>query len=76
MESDSRNCEIKNKTKEDRTTSSSISNACDVFSAVWLRCAIQADNGFKWLVLDGRPGFLLGFRLLLVILYLTYSNLK
>ena len=76
MEGESRNCEIKNETKEAGPISTSITNACNVLFAVWLRCAVQAHNGFKRIILDGRPGFLFYFRFFLVILYLAYSNHK
>jgi hypothetical protein len=53
-----------------------ISNVSDVFSTIWLRCIIQTNNGFKWVVLGSRCSLLLNFRLFLVILYLTYQAIK
>lgn len=48
----------------------------NVFSSVRLRCVIQAYDGYNRVVLGSRRGFLLYFRLFLVILYFGYEALK
>ena len=51
-----------------------ISNVSDVLSPIWLRRIVQVNNGFEWFVLGSRYNFLFNFRLLLVIVYLTYET--
>jgi hypothetical protein len=53
-----------------------VTNASNVLSTFWLRCLIQANNGFEWVLLGSRCGLLLNFRLFLVILYLVYQIVK
>ena len=53
-----------------------ISNVSDVLSPVWLRRIVQINNGFEWFVLGSRYNFLFNFRLLLVIVYLTYETFR
>ena len=50
--------------------------ASDVLSPVWLRRFIQINNGSEWFLLGSRYSFLFGFRLFLVVLYLTHEILK
>jgi hypothetical protein len=64
------------KQEKTRSLPADISDACNVLSTVWLRCSFCSDNGAKWIVLDGRRYLLLGFRSLLVLLYITYEILK
>ena len=53
-----------------------VSNVSDVLSPVWVRRTIQVNNGFEWFVLGSRYNFLFNFRLLLVIVYLTYETFR
>lgn len=64
------------KQKKTRSLQTDISDACNVLSTVWLRCSFCSDHGANWIVLDGRRYLLLGFRSVLVILYITYQILK
>jgi hypothetical protein len=73
--------DTKNKTIKTQTKQISICERCiidvgNVFSAFWVRCALQTYNGYKRLVLDSRRGLLLNFRMFLVILYIAYSLSK
>ena len=65
----------KQKTKT-RSLQTDISDACNVLSTVWLRHVIQNDHGSNWIILDGRRSLLLGFRVFLALLYITYEILK
>lgn len=53
-----------------------IVDACYVFFTAWIRCIIQIYNGYHRFVLDGGYRILLNFRMLLVILYLTWEIFK
>ena len=53
-----------------------VSNVSDVLSPIWLRRIVQVNNGFEWFVLGSRYNFLFNFRLLLVIVYLTYETFR
>ena len=67
------------KTQQKKTTDivqGLITDVSNVFSPVWLRRSIQANNGYKWFLLDGRCRFLFYFRMLLVILYITIQIFK
>jgi len=73
---DSENKTIKRKKQTISPIQRVITNVGNVLSAFRLRCSIQNDNGFKWLVLDCRRRFLFNFRLFLVIVYIAYSLSK
>lgn len=51
-------------------------NAGNVFSTIWLRCIVQTYNGYERIVLGGGWRFLLNFRILLVLLYISYEIFK
>lgn len=53
-----------------------ISNVSDVLSPIWVRRFIQVNNGFEWFILGSRYRFLFNFRMLLVVVYLTYETFK
>lgn len=53
-----------------------IANASDVLPTVWLRLPIQADNGGKWIILDGRRYILWNVRFFLALLYFAIQALK
>lgn len=69
MKSDSKQEKIRN-------IQTDISDACNVFSTIWLRCTISTYHGANWIILDSRRSLLLGFRCFLVMLYLTYKIFK
>ena len=73
---DTKNKTIKTQTKQISICERCIADVGNVFSAFWVRCALQTYNGYKRLVLDSRRGILFNFRLFLVILYITYSLSK
>lgn len=62
--------------KKTRDLASDISDACNVLSTVWLRLPVQNDHGSNWIILDGRRGLLLPFRVFLGLLYITYEISK
>lgn len=64
------------KQKKTRSLQTDISDACNVLFTVWIRHVIQNDHGSNWIILDGRRGLLLGFRVFLALLYITYEILK
>lgn len=64
------------KQKKTRSLQTDITDACNVLSTVWVRHVIQNDHGSNWIILDGRRGLLLGFRVFLALLYITYEILK
>jgi hypothetical protein len=53
-----------------------ISNVSDVLSPIWVRRFIQVNNGYEWFILGSRYRFLFHFRMLLVIVYITYETFK
>ena len=53
-----------------------VSNVSDVLSPIWVRRIVQVNNGSEWFVLGSRYRFLFNFRLLLVVVYLTYEAFK
>lgn len=53
-----------------------ITNVSNVLSTFGVRCIVQANDGYNRLILGSRRGLLLNFRLLLVVLYLTYETIK
>ena len=73
---DTKTKNIKRKGKTDSLCQRCIADVGNVFSAFWVRCALQTYNGYKRLVLDSRCGLLLNFRMFLVILYIAYSLSK
>lgn len=70
---DTKNKTIKGQRKTTSALQRFISDVSNVFSPVWLRCAIQTDNGFERVILGSRRYFLFNFRLFLVIVYIAYS---
>jgi len=67
---------IKTQTNQISICEGCIADVGNVFSAFWLRCALQTYNGYKRLLLGSRLSFLFNFRLFLVILYITYTLSK
>ena len=53
-----------------------LTNVSDVLSPIWVRRIIQIDNGREWFILGSRYRFLFHFRMLLVIVYITYETFK
>jgi hypothetical protein len=53
-----------------------IIDAGNVFSTFWVRCTIQAIDGYNRLILGSRRGLLLNFRLFLVGVYIAYQTFK
>jgi hypothetical protein len=53
-----------------------IIDAGNVFSTFWVRCTIQAIDGYNRLILGSRRGLLLNFRLFLVGVYIAYQAFK
>ena len=53
-----------------------LTNVSDVLSPIWVRRIIQIDNGREWFILGSRYRFLFYFRVLLGILYITYTVFK
>ena len=53
-----------------------ISDVSNVFSTSWVRCIVQAYDGYNRLILGSRRGILLNFRIFLVILYIAYEIYK
>ena len=70
------NQKIQGKGKKTGPLQRYIFNVSDVLSPVWLRRIVQVNNGFEWFVLGSRYNFLFNFRLLLVIVYLTYETFR
>jgi hypothetical protein len=70
------NQKIQRKGKKTGPLQRYISNVSDVLSPIWLRRIVQINNGFEWFVLGSRYNFLFNFRLLLVIVYLTYETFR
>ena len=62
--------------KEVKNVQRDISYVGNVFSATRIRCFIQNNNGFDWVILDSRRRLLLHFRLFLVIVYIIIEILK
>ena len=67
---------IKNKKRTYNFLQRYITNACNVFFTTWVRCIIQIYNGYYRIILDGGYNILLNFRMLLVMLYITYEIFK
>jgi hypothetical protein len=67
------------KTKRKKGTSNVLQRyvayVSDVLSPIWLRRFIQINDGNNWFILGCRYNFLFNFRVLLVILYITYEAL-
>ena len=64
------------KQEKTRSLPADISDACNVLSTVWLRHVVQTDHGSNWIILDGRRSLLLGFRVFLALVYITYEICK
>ena len=62
--------------KENNCFKRYLTNVSDVLSPIWVRRPFQINNGFEWFVLGSRYRFLFYFRVLLVILYITYTTFK
>lgn len=65
MESDSKTQEKNNSCKRNKL------DVSHVLFALWVRWAIQIDNGYNGLLLGGRYGVLLYLRSILFVLYIT-----
>ena len=70
------NQKIQGKGKKTSLLQRYISNVSYVLSPIWLRRIVQVNNGSEWFVLGSRYCFLFNFRLLLVVIYLTYETFK
>lgn len=53
-----------------------ISDVGNVFSTSWVRCIVQAYDGYNRLILGSRRGLLLNFRIFLVGIYIAYQIYK
>jgi hypothetical protein len=73
---DKKNKNIKGKAKKITLLQRYISDVGNVLSASWVRCIVQAYDGYNRLILGSRRGVLLNFRLFLVGLYITYQAIK
>jgi hypothetical protein len=62
--------------KENNCFKRYLTNVSDVLSPIWVRRTFQINNGFEWFILGSRYRFLFYFRVLLVILYITYTTFK
>ena len=70
------NQKIQGKGKKTSLLQRYISNVSYVLSPIWLRRIVQVNNGSEWFVLGSRYCFLFNFRLLLVVIYLTYETFR
>lgn len=73
---DKQNKTSKRKTKKINSLQRYIADVGNVLSASWVRCIVQAYDGYNRLILGSRRGLLLNFRLFLVGLYITYETIK
>lgn len=71
-----KNKPIKRKKAEVGILQRYLSSTRHVLSAVWIRFAFQNNNGFERFILESQCGFLLYFRVFLVILYIAYETIK
>lgn len=53
-----------------------IAYVSDVLSSIWIRRAIQVNDGNNWFILGCRYNFLFYFRLFLVVIYFFYETVK
>lgn len=70
------NQEAKRKREKTNPLQRYLAYVSDVFSSVWVRRTFQANNGSERFILGCRCSFLFNFRLLLVVIYLTYEAFK
>ena len=70
------NQKIQGKGKKTSLLQRYISNVSYVLSPIWLRRIVQVNNGSEWFILGSRYCFLFNFRLLLVVIYLTYETFR
>jgi len=75
-DSEKNNKKIRNKREQIDALPRYIIDACNVFSTFWVRCTIQAIDGYNRLILGSRRGLLFNFRLFLVGLYIAYEAFK
>jgi hypothetical protein len=75
-DSEKNNKEIRKQREQIDALSRYIIDACNVFSTFWVRCTIQAIDGYNRLILGSRRGILLNFRLFLVGVYIAYQTFK
>ena len=73
---DNENKTSKRKTKKINSLQRYITDVGNVLSASWVRCIVQAYDGYNRLILGSRRGLLLNFRFFLVGLYITYETIK
>jgi hypothetical protein len=71
-----KNKQIKRQNQPSNFIQRYITNVSDVLSPIWVRRIIQIDNGREWFILGSRYRFLFHFRMLLVIVYITYETFK
>lgn len=70
------NQKIQRKRKKTSLLQRYVPNVSYVLSPIWLRRIVQVNNGHEWFILGSRYCFLFNFRLLLVVVYLTYETFK
>jgi hypothetical protein len=75
-DSEKNNKEIRKQREQIDALSRYIIDAGNVFSTFWVRCTIQAIDGYNRLILGSRRGLLLNFRLFLVGVYIAYQAFK
>jgi hypothetical protein len=75
-DSEKNNQKIRKQREQITALSRYITNVGDVFSAIGVRCAVQAIDGYNRLILGSRRGILLNFRLFLVGVYIAYQTFK
>ena len=75
-DSEKNNKEIRKQREQIDALSRYVIDACNVFSTFWVRCTIQAIDGYNRLILGSRRGILLNFRLFLVGVYIAYQTFK
>jgi hypothetical protein len=62
--------------KKSNVLQRSVTYVGNVLSSIRIRCIIQNDNGYERFLLGSGYSFLLNFRFLLVVLYITYEISK
>ena len=62
--------------KKNTISKRSVPNVWDVLSTLWVRCSVQINHGFDWILLDCRYNFLFNFRAVLFIICTVIQILK
>jgi len=71
-----KNKQVKRKGTQTNFLQRYISNVSNVLSPLWIRRAIQINNGLEWFILGSRYSFLFRFRLFLVVVFLIIQIFK